>query len=336
MIRLILCGLSVLLLGCHKSAKHSDPPEEIVGTSVRSNQTISGYPHSIDYYIPDNAESAVIFLHGGGGKKERFAANLGIKNDTTSSNYDLLPAGKDWLINKKIMAVFPQGQTIAGTAFAFTWNNYVMDSGENDVAFLQALVASIQSDTTLPTITKFYLVGHSNGGMMVNRMWCESPGTFDGFGALAGPPSTQLAATGAHPCAPATIKPYIGVVGDSDTGLQTSGNMNALTWTLSSYNGASPAWVTSTVMNDKEYHATRISLACGGSAGAPTTSGQVTTYSDCSDTLKLIVITQTMINGSLSGGDHCLTETAGSSCVTTLAGETGLDYKSVLMDFLQN
>jgi poly(3-hydroxybutyrate) depolymerase len=170
--------------------------------------------------------------------------------------------------------------------------------------------------------------------MMANRMWCESPGTFDGFGALAGPPSTQLASTGAHPCAPATVKPYIGVVGDSDTGLQTSGNMSASTWTLSSYNGASPAWVTSTVMNDKEYHGTRISMACGGSAGAPSTSGQVTTYSDCSDTLKFMVIAQTTINGSPSGGDHCLALTAGSSCVTTLAGDTGLDYKSIVMDFL--
>ena len=65
-------------MGCQRASRNDDRPATIE-TSVRANQTISGYPHTIDYYIPDNAESAVIFLHGGGGKKERFAANLEIK-----------------------------------------------------------------------------------------------------------------------------------------------------------------------------------------------------------------------------------------------------------------
>lgn len=304
--------------------------------SVRSNQTISSHPHNIDYYIPSNAESTIVFLHGGGGKKERFANNLGIKNDTTTTDYTVSSAGEAWLIANKVMAVFPQGQSIAGAPLAFTWNNYVMDSGENDVSFLQDLVNSIQNDSTLPATTKFYLVGHSNGGMMTNRMWCESPNTFDAYGALAGPPSTQLSASDIHPCSPSSVKPYIGVVGDSDTGLQTTGNMAAATWTLSSYNGSSPAWVNSTVMNDKLYHADRVAARCSGTVGSPTVSGQLTTYSDCTDSIKFIVVSQILVSGNPSGGDHCLDITSGSGCVTTLAGDSGMDYKTLLFDFLKN
>lgn len=332
-----LIGMLFLLSACggglnSPSSDATLPPF----VSVRSDQTLSGYPHKIDYYIPSNAESTVIFLHGGGGKKESFAENLGIKNDSTNTNYAVSTGGENWLINNKVIAIFPQGQARPGSPLATTWNNYMMDSGQNDVAFLQALVTALKNDPTLPHTTKYYLVGHSNGGMMVNRMWCESPNTFDGFGALAGPPSTMLAAGGAHPCAPSVTKPYIGVVGNADTGLQTTGNMSASSWTLSQYNGSSPAWVNSTVINDKNFHTDRVAMKCGGSVGAPTVSGQLTTYSDCSGSVKFILISQAIISGNPSGGDHCLAEPAGgSSCVTTLAGETGIDYKTVLFDFLK-
>lgn len=307
-----------------------------VTVSSKANQTITGFPHAIDYYIPSNAEYAVIFLHGGGGQKESFAYNLGIKNNSGSSDYEISDAGKTWLTDNKVLAVFPQGQHVTGMPAATTWNNYVMDSGKDDVAFLQNLVAALRADSSLPAVTKFYLVGHSNGGMMVNRMWCESPSTFAAYGALAGPPSSLLASTGAHPCHPAVFKPYIGVVGNTDTQLQTTGQMGATTWTLSSYNGGSPAWVSSTVLNDLIYFSSRTSAQCSGSPSGPSVSGQLSTYTGCSGTLKEIIVTQTTINGNPSGGDHCIAISSGSGCVTTLAGATGLDYKTTLFEFLKN
>lgn len=321
-------------LGGSQTAEPSPAPSETV--SVRSDQTIAGFPHEIDYYVPSNAESALILLHGGGGRKESFANNLGIKNDSTTANFEVSASGKSWLINNKVMLVFPQGQHVPGAPLATTWNNYVMDSGEDDVAFLQSLVAAIQADSSLPHITKFYLAGHSNGGMMTNRMWCESPATFAAYGALAGPPSSQLGAGGAHPCNPAVAKPFIGIVGDTDTQLQTASNMTAPTWTLQNYNGSSPAWVTSTVLNDYLYLDERANAKCGGSASGPSTSGQLETYTGCSGTLKEIIVTQATIGGSPSGGDHCIEIQSGSGCVTTLAGATGLDYKTALFDFLKN
>jgi poly(3-hydroxybutyrate) depolymerase len=303
-----------------------------VTVTIRYNQTISGFPHKIDQYIPSNATTAIVFLHGGGGKKEGFAYNLGLKTTDDASSYLLTADGEAWLKTNKVAVIFPQGQNRA--ALSWTWTNYVMDSGENDVSFLQNLKTHLASDPSFANVTKYYLAGHSNGGMMTNRMWCESPATFNAYGALAGPPSSDLAASGAHPCNPSSVKPYMAIVGNADQQLQTSGQMSATTWSLYNYNSSSSAWVTGTVLNEKVYYSNRVALKCSSSVNAPLTSGQLTTYSDCSQSLKLVVVSQTTVSGSPSGGDHCLLS-VNANCTTTLAGATGLDYKSALFDFFK-
>ncbi|MEK7413337.1 MAG: PHB depolymerase family esterase, partial [Planctomycetota bacterium] len=313
-----------------------------VSVSVRSNQVIAGFAHAIDLYVPSNAQSAVVFLHGGGGNKERFAYDLDIKNDAGSTNYAASASGITWLANERVAAIFPQGQTLSGYN-AWTWNNYFMNSGQNDVAFLQTLVAAIKADPALQSITKVYVAGHSNGGMMANRMWCESPTTFDGFGALAGPPSIHLDPTLAasatnHPCNPATVKPYISIVGDSDTVLQSTGNMTNKVWVLKSslHVGASPVYVDNdpSVLNDALFHSARVAMKCSGTISPATLSGQITRFSDCNNSVKLVVVSQSTARGRPSGGDHCLASLV-ASCVTTLAGTTGLDPKTELVNFLK-
>jgi hypothetical protein len=290
----------------------SDGGPSAASVTVRPNQTIAGFPH------------------------------LGIKNDTSTTNYDLTSEGKTWLTAQGVLAIFPQGQTLTGYQ-AFTWRNYVMESGQDDVAFLQALVAAVKADATLPRVAKFYLVGHSNGGMMANRMWCESPSTFDGFGALAGPPSIHLdpaamASSTNHPCQPAVVKPYIGIVGNADTVLQTTGNLAKAAWITNPvlHLGNPPTWVDSTpsVLNDELFHSTRVTMKCAGQPGSPTTSGQLKTYLGCSGSLKFIEVAQSTAPGSPVGGDHCLKRLSGP-CVTTLAGNTGLDYKTEVVSFLR-
>lgn len=337
-----LCATLVVWCGCSQSSDSGSPPPSPSPTpgptpvtiAIKSNQTIAGHPHAIDSYIPSNATSAIILLHGGGGQKEGFAYNLGLKSDDGDSSYALSTTGSEWLIANKVAAIFPQGQMVSGTLFSWTWNNYVMTSGEDDIDFLQDLVANLRSDPLFANVSKFYLAGHSNGGMMTNRMWCESPNTFDGYAALAGPPASALSSSGAHPCSPSIVKPYMAIVGDADSQLQTSGHMSDLTWSCANYNGSSPAWVSPTVLNEKLYHSNRVSMKCGGSVATPTTNGQLTTYSDCSGTLKLIVVSQTTIAGNPSGGDHCLL-TINGGCSTTLAGATGLDYKTSIFTFLK-
>lgn len=74
-------------------------------------------------------------------------------------------------------------------------------------------------------------------------------------------------------------------------------------------------------------------MKCAGSVATPTTSGQLTTYEDCSGSLKLIVVSQATIGGQPSGGGHCLQ--VSGTCPTTLAGATGLDYKTSIFTFLK-
>lgn len=129
------------LLGCGNSdSSTGTTPPPVSPVSVRVNQTIPNHSHTIDYYIPNNATVAVVFLHGGGGRKEGLEYSLGIKADSTTTNYDLSSSGQAGLINEQVMAVFPQGQAVAGANW--TWSNYVMDSGVDDVQFLQDLVSS--------------------------------------------------------------------------------------------------------------------------------------------------------------------------------------------------
>lgn len=309
--------------------------------AVKVNQKIGGFPYAIDMYVPSNAEVAVIFLHGGGGRKENFAYELGIKNDAGSVTAMTSSTGDAWLISKKVMAIFPQGQTQPGYN-AWTWSNYVMDSGQDDMAFLQSLATAIRTDAALPAISRIYLVGHSNGGMMANRLWCESPATFDGYGALAGPPSIHLdpdlaASTSNHPCNPSSVKPYISVVGDSDQVLRSTGNMSNKYWIINpALHTNSVSWIDarSSVLNDPLFHTRRVAMRCAGVPGAPTVDGFITTYSDCNDSLRSVVIAQTVVNGAPSGGDHCL-RTLNGPCITTLAGDTGVDYKSLVVDFLK-
>lgn len=321
--------LIMLLNGCSKKSNTATPidgvypTQDIIMSSV--NQSISNHPHKIDYFIPSNANKIIVFLHGGGGSKEGFAYNLGIKLNSTKNDYDLSSSGKKWLLDNKVGVIFPQGQMPNGTLLSATWSNYVMNSGVNDISFLQDLSDYIKNTYH---VNKVFLAGHSNGGMMTNRMWCESPSSFSGYGSLAGPPSVALSSVGSHPCVPSDLKPYISLIGNSDSQLQTGGNMNASFWTCSNYNNASAAWVNGNVINEKNYYANRVTLVCANTVNTPIINGALTTYQDCNNQLELTIIAQ---ENSI-GGDHCLLDLVGG-CTTTLKGNANIEYKDYLLTF---
>ncbi len=329
---------ALCILGCKGNSASDTNTNTASQPTVSSNNTVGTYPHKVDIYSAENPQYGVIFLHGGGGKKEGLAYDLGFKSDTAESSYNLTTTGAQWLNDQKVMAVFPQGQTLPSYN-AWTWNNYVMDSGVDDVAFLNALVAWLKTLPLSSHVTKYYLVGHSNGGMMVNRTWCESPGNFSGFGSLAGPASIHLhPSTGQQPCQPSQVRPYIGIVGNKDRVLMTTNHMSDPTWEINSLMriGNPPTWIDNppTLINEKNFHTIRANLKCGATVQTPTTDSNITTYSDCSDTLRLLIVEQTTVNGAISGGDHCLVRLSGT-CATTLSGATGLDYRQIIFGFLK-
>ena len=106
-----------------------------------------------------------------------------------------------------MLLAFPQGQSLQSCqqppCNAFTWNNFVMDSGQDDVGFLSALAAELRGGgvsaaapaatataafPALPPGARLSLAGHSNGGMMANRVWCETgDAVFDAFASFEGP-----------------------------------------------------------------------------------------------------------------------------------------------------
>lgn len=270
---------------------------------VETDQKIAGYPHAIDAYrsMDEDPERAVIFLHGGGGDKTRFASALGISNS--------------FLTRFGIMAVFPQGQTISGRDT--TWNNYVMDSGEDDVAFLTELSRWVRDEYGVEEV---YVVGHSNGGMMANRLWCEAPEAFDGFGSLSGPASVALGPNGSVGCSPSVTRPYIGIVGDSDRVLQTNGSFDEPVWTIMPLL-VTDAFVDPDLVNEVRFHSEiRAPLMCDETPSSQATDidDPLSIWSACDG--RLVVM-------RIRGGGH---ETE------DLSHAGGFDVKTEIVDMLEN
>lgn len=189
--------------------------------TVESNQKLAAYPHPFDVYKVGGADKAVIYLHGGGGTKESSAYQSGIKATRTAADFRL--GNTQILKDNNAIVVYPQGQAIPSNPGSRTWSNYSMTSGQDDVAFLRSLVSHLKSKYG---VTKVYVAGHSNGGMMVNRLWCEAPEVFDGFVAFSGPPSQWFLT---NKCQPSVAKPILSVVGSNDEVLQNA-DWEAKTW----------------------------------------------------------------------------------------------------------
>lgn len=174
---------------------------------------IPGFPHEITVYRPANATRAIVFLHGYGGSTWQLAYDLGfnrVKAPQTAKNVNW-----DWLTRNRIIAVFPQGQTLPGTQGA-SWNNYVFDSGQDDVGFLKALSAYVRSQYGVADVS---LSGHSAGGTMTARMWCEATTSYNAYVSLAGPMPSATYPQPGPPCMPLASAPYYIVVGGKDSAL---------------------------------------------------------------------------------------------------------------------
>ncbi len=297
---------SLMLLSAVVVASCSGGANNAAGatTSLQTVTSIPGFSNQqIDIYDTSAATKAVVFLHGGDGTNYGMAHDLGLNsNNGPPSNNSI---NWDWLNSHQVLAVFPQGQAGKGTA---TWSNHVMDSGQDDVAFLQALATYIKNQYGISNI---YLVGHSNGGMMANRMWCESPTTFTAYIAISGPTSAFYLLgdpdyTGAS-CSPQTFAPYYAIVGSADTVLDdatNAGTFQGNVWTIDPGYVANPAaWVNPSnpdlIGEWHQYSAIRSHQMCPGQPqpifSDGQTAGNVTTWSTCGGQLKL---------QEVNGADH--------------------------------
>jgi poly(3-hydroxybutyrate) depolymerase len=311
---LLACVLAVASCGGGSSSDSSNAPVNDVKHPAVTNYT----NRQIDVYYTSVADKAVIFLHGGGGTNHGAAYELGlISSNATPTDSSV---NWDWLNNNQVIAVFPQGDA-ATPGGPPTWNNYVMDSGQDDAAFLRALAQYIKDQYG---VSKIYLAGHSNGGMMVNRLWCEQQASdlFDAYISFAGPASDHFLTT---PCAPSVAKPYYGVAGSSDSILQVATyGWKGAEWVINeqspyiAFNGTSI--IDPNLIGEYQQQATRINLLCPGDTLSATgsTSGNLVTWTNCGGRLEL----QEVLGAdhwlySLPGGDtevsDSLSARAGSS-----------------------
>jgi polyhydroxybutyrate depolymerase len=309
--------LTLGLLSACGGGGDGDSPAPPAANDQLVSTTVAGHPHAVNVYRVAGATRAIVLLHGGGGDLNAVAYQAGLNasaNMTTSATINWA-----WLAANKVTLVVPQGQHIASNPGATTWSNHAMTSGQDDKAFLQALAAKVRNDYGLADIT---LMGHSMGGVMTNRMWCESPATFNRYVSLAGPASSTFSQAG-NPCTPgSTPPPYMGIIGDSDSVMQTTGAWEAATWQLSPSVVASStaAWVNTVVIAELQQQRTRTTLVCGGLLDAHgfTTSGNVDTWTSCAGQLVL---------KRVRGGDH------GVASLDALMGAGATDVMDAVMAF---
>lgn len=297
--------------GGSSSAPTPVPVDQLLTASV------TGYPHQVDIYSTAGATRAIVMLHGGGGNKSAIAYQLGLNADTSSTTFSTV--NWTWLDANKVMLVVPQGQHIASEPNATTWRNYAMNSGQDDKAFLQALAAKIRSEYGIANIT---LMGHSMGGVMTNRMWCESADTFDAYVSLAGPASSEFNKV-ATPCAPgAAAKPYMGIIGDSDT--RVGGVWEAATWTVDTalVQASVTAWENNVVIGEFHQQQARTAIVCSGTLDGQGSinSGNVDTWTSCAGKLVL---------KRVLGAEHGL-----ASIDARMGSSSSLDVMDAVMAFV--
>lgn len=323
---LALIPLFFIFQNCGSQSTSTYDGEEIPsGTNpqlVYNNVTFGSYPHKVDVILPPNKDQntrAIVMIHGGGGTKENFAFSLGFKK-TETGIYSVDPDSangylEDFLIQHNIALIFAQGQAIPQKPDSYTWSNLIMTSGQNDVAFLQLLSQELRGSKW--GFSKVYLAGHSMGGAMTNRMWCQSPGSFDSFGSIAGPMAADLFSS----CNPAIKKPYIHITGLNDRIIQIVedravgpdiNHANDVTLTLDSLTrtlgGVAFIHTPPEFRNELTSYTWRANFMCAEIASAkvyaPTGVWKTATQENCGGTLKMIQVRDADHCTGGQGGDH--------------------------------
>lgn len=241
---------------------------------------LSAHPHAVQAYRPKGATRAIVFLHGGGGTQHAIAYQMGLKT-TLEAAPTMDTVNWSALASAGVIAVFPQGQAVTGNAR--TWRNHTMDSGQDDMAFLASLAAELRRRYG---ITQVALAGHSMGGAMVQRVWCEAPTTFQSYVSFAGPASARYLNT-QTPCSLGGRAPYLGMFGDEDTVI--TGAWEAQTWLVSpAVVALQPAGFVNPLMaGEWQNFQTRTQAMCGEAPGARTVEGRADRWQACGGRLQV-------------------------------------------------
>ncbi|MBI9035613.1 MAG: T9SS type A sorting domain-containing protein [Bacteroidales bacterium] len=176
-------------------------------TDITDSFPHNGLIRSYILHLPPSYNSidhfpVVVVLHGGGsGNGEDLLLNHHFDEVGDTANYiSLFPNGyyNDWADGR--------GVSQADTA------------GIDDVSFLNSLVEHLSEKFTIDT-SRMYICGVSNGGMLVQKLACESPYKFSAFASIIASMPDSIV----HHCNPDQSVPIILMNGTSDAWVPYSG-----------------------------------------------------------------------------------------------------------------
>jgi polyhydroxybutyrate depolymerase len=122
----------------------------------------------------------VVAFHGGGGDMKLMA----------SDHYDLVAKAD----SAGFIAVFPNGYSRFPGGKLATWNaghccGAARDTGSDDVGFVRALLAQLQTRVSIDP-QRIFATGMSNGGMLSHRLACDMADVFRAIASVAGTDNT--------------------------------------------------------------------------------------------------------------------------------------------------
>ncbi len=176
----------------------------------RALVTSDGVRRTYRLFVPEGLSSPAPFLvalHGGLGSGKQFEA---------SSNFNGLATANGFMV------AYPDGVTRSpdGSGGARTWNagkccGPAVARQVDDVAFLRAVVADVESDHRIDR-SRVYAAGHSNGAMMALRLACEASDVFVAVGIQSGSLETST-------CSPRRSVSLIQIHGTADANIPIAG-----------------------------------------------------------------------------------------------------------------
>jgi polyhydroxybutyrate depolymerase len=197
-------GLAILLLAALAcaSTRASTPTISNTLPAGENTRNIShdGLQRSYILYVPASIHwyqpiPLVFVLHGGTGNA---------KSAIRMSGFNAVSDQNGFLV------VYPNGTNRLGDDFLLTWNggkccSYAQEHNVDDVGFIRAIVADLQSLVTVD-LKRIYATGMSNGGILSHRLACEAA---DLFAAVA-PVSGTLNFPACNPFQPVSVIEFHG------------------------------------------------------------------------------------------------------------------------------
>lgn len=167
---LLTTGLLLGVVGCASRTLEA-PSDQVRTAQIATADGTRDYslylPRDFD---PQQPHPLLVALHGGWGTGAALARQSGLNRLADRYGY---------------VIAYPDGLKLS-------WNaghccGWAADHGVDDVGFIRAMIARIRSEYVIAP-GQTYGTGFSNGAMLLHRIACDAPGTFDAIAPVSGGP----------------------------------------------------------------------------------------------------------------------------------------------------